>query len=155
MNAYWKMDPRFRAIEGHITYNFRAGSTSMQSIYFDFSDTLLLDSFYYHGTRMESYERPGGDLLKLNLPSAITAGTIDSITIFYHGIPITTGFGSFTQSSHANDSILWTLSEPYGAKDWFPCKNSLADKMDSADIRIEIPTSTSPAPTAFLQQLTQ
>src|SRR3982751_3734661 len=59
MNAYWKMDPRIRAVGGHITYQFRTANTAMQSIYFDFSDTLVLDSFYYHENRVESYERPG------------------------------------------------------------------------------------------------
>ena len=35
--------------------------------------------------------------------------------------------------------IVWTLSEPYGAKDWWPCKESLADKIDSIDVYITCP----------------
>jgi aminopeptidase N len=29
---------------------------------------------------------------------------------------------------------LWTLSEPFGAQDWWPCKNGLDDKIDSIDV---------------------
>lgn len=35
---------------------------------------------------------------------------------------------------------MWTLSEPYGAEDWWPCKNSLTDKADSIDIVITCPS---------------
>ena len=53
------------------------------------------------------------------------------------------GFGSFAAEVHGPDSIpvLWTLSEPYGAKDWFPCKISLDDKLDSVDIFITTPAA--------------
>src|SRR6185503_7002384 len=36
--------------------------------------------------------------------------------------------------------ILWTLSEPYGSRDWWPCKNGLDDKADSIDIFITAPS---------------
>jgi aminopeptidase N len=36
---------------------------------------------------------------------------------------------------------MWTLSEPYGAKDWWPTKQDLNDKIDSIDLFI-----TTPAP---------
>ncbi|MBA3647150.1 MAG: T9SS type A sorting domain-containing protein [Chitinophagales bacterium] len=35
--------------------------------------------------------------------------------------------------------VIWTLSEPFGAKDWWPCKQSLNDKIDSIDIIVTCP----------------
>jgi aminopeptidase N len=35
--------------------------------------------------------------------------------------------------------IISTLSEPYGARDWWPCKQTLDDKIDSMDILITVP----------------
>jgi aminopeptidase N len=35
---------------------------------------------------------------------------------------------------------LWTLSEPYGARDWWPCKQDLNDKIDSIDVYITAPS---------------
>ena len=60
--------------------------------------------------------------------------------MFYQGAPVSiSGFGSFIQSSHNNDSIIWTLSEPYGALEWWPCKQNLNDKIDSIDIIVTTP----------------
>ncbi|MGD0037840.1 MAG: M1 family aminopeptidase, partial [Bacteroidota bacterium] len=46
------------------------------------------------------------------------------------------GFGSFVFDSHSGVPWVHSLSEPYGAKDWWPCKNDPSDKADSADIII-------------------
>jgi aminopeptidase N len=59
-----------------------------------------------------------------------------SIDVFYEGVPISTGFGSFIFDSHGGIPWVYTLSEPYGAKDWWPCKDDPGDKADSADILI-------------------
>ena len=34
---------------------------------------------------------------------------------------------------------MWTLSEPYGAKTWWPCKETLDDKADSIDLLMTVP----------------
>ena len=53
-----------------------------------------------------------------------------------------TGFGSFKMDHHNNGltPIISTLSEPYGARDWWPCKQSLDDKIDSIDILVKTPS---------------
>ena len=37
------------------------------------------------------------------------------------------------------DPVIWSLSEPYGAPDWFPCQDTPADKADSSSVRITAP----------------
>ncbi len=59
-----------------------------------------------------------------------------SLKVYYQGHPASTGFGSFMFGSHEGVPWIWSLSEPYGAKDWWPCKDNPADKADSADIII-------------------
>ncbi|NHZ85264.1 MAG: T9SS type A sorting domain-containing protein [Planctomycetia bacterium] len=36
--------------------------------------------------------------------------------------------------------MIFSLSEPYGARDWWPCKDTPNDKADSVDISLEVPT---------------
>ncbi|MEM7513100.1 MAG: M1 family aminopeptidase, partial [Bacteroidota bacterium] len=50
------------------------------------------------------------------------------------------------------DPVLWTLSEPYGAKEWWPCKQSLNDKIDSIDVIIETPQPYHAASNGLLVQ---
>ena len=64
---------------------------------------------------------------------------LDSLTISYSGNPISSGFGSFEQGTHNGDPVIWTLSEPYGAKGWWPCKQDLNDKIDMIDVYITTP----------------
>ncbi|NNL79621.1 MAG: T9SS type A sorting domain-containing protein, partial [Flavobacteriaceae bacterium] len=66
-------------------------------------------------------------------------GVLDSLTVRYSGSPMSAGFGSFEQTTHNGDPIIWTLSEPYGAKSWWPCKQDLIDKVDSIDVFITTP----------------
>lgn len=133
----WQVDPMVREITGQVTSHF-IPSASISLIEFDFSDALVIDSVIYHN--VQTTATAGGDLLQIDFPSTIPSGILDSLTIYYHGVPLLTGFGSFNQGSHAGDSILWTLSEPYGARDWWPCKQDLIDKIDSIDIVITHPS---------------
>ena len=61
-----------------------------------------------------------------------------SFEVNYRGVPGSSGFGSFTFSSHAGKPWVYTLSQPYGAKDWWPCKDHPLDKADSVDIWVTV-----------------
>jgi aminopeptidase N len=74
------------------------------------------------------------DWFDISLSRLYQSGEILSVDVFYEGNPSTTGFGSFVFDSHSGVPWVHSLSEPYGAKDWWPCKNDPSDKADSADI---------------------
>lgn len=139
LKAYWEIDPAIYFIRGAITYYFQPVNVSLNNITFDLSDSLTFSYFVFHGDTSMNLSRPGNNTIELHLPSDIAAGITDSVTLYYEGEPVATGFGSFTRETHNDIPIIWTLSEPYGASDWFPCKNSLADKIDSTDIFIKTP----------------
>lgn len=135
----WTVDPAVRYISGKITCHFKmigAGS----GLAFDLKNGMTCDSVFFHGSKL-SFSRPGNDDLAIDLGSSLAAGTIDSLTIYYQGQPNSSGFGSFYQGSHAGVPVMWTLSEPYGAREWWPCKNGLSDKADSIDIIITHPSA--------------
>ena len=134
----WDIDPAVRYIKGAITSHFITNS-SANSISYDLATQLTVDSIYYHGSKI-SFSR-STDLLQINFPANIPAGQKDSVTIFYKGVPANTTFGSFVQDSHSGIPIIWTLSEPYGSKDWWPCRNGLDDKADSIDFIISTPNA--------------
>ena len=79
------------------------------------------------------------DLIKIPAPIAVPEGYQFNVTVFYHGTPLATGFGSFNFDEHEGIPHVWTLSEPYGARDWWPCKDDPSDKADSIDIKIILP----------------
>lgn len=134
----WYVDPAVRAIRGSVTTGFSARS-NLSRVYFDLKANMLVDSVCYRNARIPVIR--SGDSLGLDLPATISAGSYDSVTIFYHGTPDPSGFGSFVSSNHAGVPALFTLSEPYGARDWWPCKNSVDDKIDSLDVIIRCPVA--------------
>lgn len=134
----WKINPAVLLIKGAITSYFKPTVSNFNQIQFDLDTVFTIDSVKYHNTFL-TYNKLGGNILQLDLPAVIPINTLDSVTIYYQGAPSSSGFGSFIQSTHNNTPIIWTLSEPFGAKDWWPCKQNLTDKIDSVDIIVTTP----------------
>lgn len=133
----WQVDPAIRAITGRVTLHFTA-TQDLETVALDLSDTLNVDSILYHGGPI-AFDHVPGDILLAHLPAPLSAGASDSLMIAYHGTPPQDGFGSFVRAEHNGSPIIWTLSEPYGAKDWWPCKQDLNDKLDSIDAFVTVP----------------
>lgn len=132
----WSVDPGVRAISGKVTTYFLPKVPATQ-VTFDLADTMIVDNVSRNGSNL-LFSRANNTVV-IELGTTIPSNTLDSVSIQYHGIPSSTGFGSFTQTSHEGVPVIWTLSEPYGARDWWPCKNTLDDKFDSIDIFITCP----------------
>jgi len=131
----WNVDPAVRFISGSVTSHFRITAPT-NNIVFDFTNALPVDSVRFRGSKISFTQAPN-NALTLNFPLTLTTGQRDSVSIFYKGVP--PNGGAFTQSFHASTNILWTLSEPYGARTWWPCKDNLKDKADSIDILLTCP----------------
>ena len=81
------------------------------------------------------------DMLKIPM-SDITLDdeNLFSLTIFYQGTPDHCGAGGFKFDEHQNIGHVWTLSEAYCARSWWPCKDDPSDKADSVNIIVSVPT---------------
>ncbi len=134
----FKVDPNISYIQGIVTSYFEPTTVGFNQINFDLDVTMTVDSVIYHGSSL-SFSQLTGDILQINLPSVISQSTLDSVAVFYQGAPVSSGFGSFNQTTHSGVPVIWTLSESYGAKDWWPCKQELDDKIDSMDIIVNTP----------------
>lgn len=135
----WQVDPREAAIKGSVTSHFRALSDTGE-IVFDLAGNMNVTSVRQRDEQLD-FSHKNDDRLYITLKETLNAGELDSLTIAYQGNPVSSGFGSFEVSTHGGSRtpVLWTLSEPYGAKGWWPCKQDLIDKVDSVDIYITHP----------------
>ncbi|MCC6841385.1 MAG: peptidase M1 [Flavobacteriales bacterium] len=137
LRCAWTLDPAVHYISGTVTSWF-AATQPIDQVTFDLSDNLAVNSVTMHGNAL-TYTHTAQGLLIVDLPGTLDSGQLDSLTISYQGAPPNTGFGSFITDEHQGDPVLWTLSEPYGAKDWWPCKDDLNDKIDSLDCFVTTP----------------
>lgn len=137
-NIYWEVDPAIYYIKGKVSHVFRITNDGTNQIFVDLSNPLMVDSILHSTGKLEFTHTDA--VVTINLANTLNKNDFDTVTIYYQGEPaVQDGFGSFSTSLHNDTPILWTLSEPYGAKDWWPCKQSLYDKVDSIDITIKVP----------------
>lgn len=131
------LDPNQQYVSGTVTSHFKMLSDS-DHIFFDLADNLTVSAVKYHGQNL-TFQQLSTDEIKINFPVAVTAQTTDSLSITYSGIPSTEGSAFVAIGTPAGDPILATLSEPFGAKEWWPTKQSLNDKIEKMDIKITTP----------------
>lgn len=143
-----EVDPAVRYIKGEVTVYFSLLSQT-HTISFDLMNDLVVDSVKQQNSLLINQHTD--NILQVSFATDLSVSSLDSISIFYHGIPASTGFGSFIQSNHSGVPVIWTLSEPYGSRDWWPCKNGLDDKADSIDVYITNPMQYTAASNGLLQ----
>lgn len=136
------LDPAVNYISAAVTSHFQPNA-NMSSMYFDFTTQLNVSAVSYHGNALTFSQLPSKEL-KIDFPNPISSGTLDSLTVHYSGIPdpSNNAFGMHTQNGIP---VMSTLSEPYGAQDWFPTKQRLNDKIDRFDMKITTPSQYSVA----------
>ncbi|MFC6878001.1 M1 family aminopeptidase [Flavobacterium myungsuense] len=134
-----KVDPSVQYIDGEVTTKYIA-KQNLNSVTFDLANELVVSSVKRRNVNL-TFTRSSSNELIINLPIQQNENVLDSVSITYSGIPPTSGFGSFITSQHNSTPVLWTLSEPFGALEWWPCKQDLNDKVDSIDVFITAPSS--------------
>jgi aminopeptidase N len=126
------------SITGKVTTTYTA-LTNMSTVTFDLTKSGLIVSSVKKGATNLAFIHNTNNELVITLPAVQIAGTSATVEINYSGQP-SQEEGSFVRSTHNGQPIIWTLSEPFGARDWWPCKQDLNDKVESIDVYITAPT---------------
>src|SRR5512133_1949379 len=116
-------------ISGSTVVTVKTLSGSFESFSLNFSSKLHTDSVTLDNRRVNFLH--DNDTLKV-LAGQLPIDTSVSIEVFYHGLGKNySTSGIYNQFSTLwNRNLTWTLSEPFSAFEWFPCKQSLTDKAD-------------------------
>ena len=133
------VDPAIYFITGQVTTTYTALTNNMLSVTFDMANEMTVSSVTKNGVPL-AFSESGNNELIITLPSPQLIGTSATVKINYSGVPPVNGFASFASEMHNGTPVLWTLSEPYGARDWWPCKQDLNDKINSIDVYITAPS---------------
>jgi aminopeptidase N len=132
LNLTISSDPQY--LKGDVIIRGICRESGHSSLKLDLQNTMIIDSVTIDGIPILFVQDTSS--FTVTLDESSNSGTELTLNVFYSGVPVPTGFGSFIYSSYGNDPWIWSLSQPYGARDWFPCKDHPGDKADSADIII-------------------
>lgn len=154
--TYYRLDlrvfPATTALQGVVRVTAKVVAPSITGVTLDLSGSMIVDSVRMGQTLLPVTRYPASFVASLH--SALPQGSVFSIDVFYHGTPASTGFGSFEFSTASGSPWVWSLSQPYGARDWWPCKDHQLDKADSADIIVTCPTGLKVGSNGLLRSTT-
>lgn len=115
---------------------------SLDSVLFELYDGYTISEIRLNGVPTP-YSRVG---TAIKVPVNSAQGTNFAIAIDYDGTPPTSASTPFGGSGMSNASspswgnqVTWSLSEPFSAYEWWPCKQSLRDKADSCAVKLTVP----------------
>jgi aminopeptidase N len=139
---YWNIaldvtDLNGHLITGHVTTIAEPVVDGVSEVQYNFNNVMTVDSVKAAG-QIVDYTH-SNDIITADLDRTYDTGETFTTIVYYHGHPEASGFGSFTWNTHNGQPIISTLSEPEGARDWWPCKDRPNDKADTSDIFITVP----------------
>ncbi|MFQ5823278.1 MAG: M1 family aminopeptidase [bacterium] len=137
--SYYKLnlniDPINEQISGILEMRAMAKTNNFQTVELDFYSNMTVDSVSGDAASFNH----NADILQIQLIQPRQSGDFMAVQVAYHGQPTRGGFGSFGFNNRNSIPLIWTLSEPYFARAWWPCKDTPNDKADSVDIIITVP----------------
>jgi aminopeptidase N len=121
------------SVNGNVFIEGTVISAGMDTFWFELKDNLTIDSVYVNGIKRNTIIRQNNVVL-VPLPATIPQQETVNTRIWYGGVAQQAGFFSGLSTGFSNTwgvNVSWTLSEPFSAPDWLPCKQDLWDKIDS------------------------
>ena len=146
MNLQNKYDTKFhhlnlnlarnsRSVSGNVKTLAKVVSLLLDTFAFELHPNFTIDSILVDGIN-SPFSRSAGDVF---VPvNNYTQNNFISVQTFYNGMAPTgasaaigNGYSTGTSQSWGN-VVSWSLSQPYAAYEWWPCKQQLTDKIDSS-----------------------
>jgi len=136
-----QVDPNWGWIAGKVGVIFQVQDTPLTELVLDLRDELTcagVNIRYPYQANLD-FSRTS-DLLVIDLATPIAAGGYGYIEVQYWGQPRPEGlFGYQIGQTAAGDQTIATVSEPWSARSWWPCKDDPRDKA-AVDMSIDAPS---------------
>ena len=120
-------------VKGFVESKWKAnGLTGMDTFWVELNSVITIDSIFIDGIKRNFIRT--GNLVQVPLAVLKPNGANGVSRVYYNGSNAGSGFFSGISnatSSTWNQKVTWTLSEPFGAPEWWPTKQDLSDKIDS------------------------
>jgi len=125
-------------IDGVVCAVARVVNQPLSVLALDLSDSMVVSGVRIPGGTNLPWTH-AGNVLSITLPSPVPVDSSVAVEVTYGGTPVVSGFGTFVFGTRSGQPYAWSLSEPYGARDWWPCRDHPSDKADSIRVRITVP----------------
>lgn len=132
------VDFDLESITGEVSITARSLVPKLTRLIVDLSSAMNVASITREGVSL-SFEH-AGDRLFIDLDRPFATDELLDVLISYSGHPVPGGLMGFSFSMHQGNPIASTVSQPWGAPTWWPCKETPEDKA-TARIGLTAPAS--------------
>jgi aminopeptidase N len=145
-------------VSGNVLHRAEVTAPSLSQYVFELHPNFIIDSIHVN-QQLSSSSRTGNEIfVTLNTPAS--QGDQLEVRIWYRGTApnsgsaaIGNGLSSASSQSWGN-RVTWSLSQPYAAYEWWPCKQVLTDKADSSWVFITTDSTNMAGANGLLTQVT-
>ncbi len=116
-------------VRGVSTLEVQAVEDGLDTFEVDLKSNLMVEEV---SGSVETWNRDEEDLVTVRLNRVYDAGETFRVQVTYSGYPESDGYGAFSWWYRGKDLYVATLSQPYYARNWWPCKDTLDDKATMA-----------------------
>jgi len=141
--------PASRSIIGSVVMTAKSTIDGLHQVELDLYDNLAVTAVTGNGTSFTHQS----NVLQIELDKIYNQEQPFEVTIQYQGQPRLTQSLGMGFGSHGGQPAIYTVSCPYYARTWWPCKDVPWDKADAVDINIKVPQNLIAASNGSLQQV--
>ena len=125
-------------ISGTVAMHATIAKAPMDTFWVQLYDNMAVYRLELNGIEYTNFIHQN-NCIKLPLDNPIGVGESIVSSITYGGTAVDKGHLSGMRTKAKDQypvQVTWTLSEPFGAKEWFPVKEDLTDKIDSVSMKV-------------------
>ena len=126
-NLEIRFDPTIEFVRGRVDMLMVSTVPELTDAAMHLYYNMNVDSILVDGEQT-TYTHVWEDELTVDLPQTLGVGDSAQISIYYNGYPIYGSMGALYWDSHLGVPIIASLSEPEGARTWWPCKDMPCEK---------------------------
>lgn len=126
-------------LTGSVTISLTSLADSITSVDINADTVLSFSGVQAAGYGILSYSRITDQIINIELPEPLAAGDSIDIEIEYGGYPGNSDINGLFFDSYNDTTLIWSLSEPWSARSWFPGKDYPNDKA-TFDIYFSVPS---------------
>ncbi|MBD3218462.1 MAG: hypothetical protein GF310_09320 [candidate division Zixibacteria bacterium] len=151
------LDFSVKDIHSEVTITGTALEDGLSLIDLTFKDNYIKDNVTANGITASYLHN--GELFTVYLPEPIDSGETFQIVVQYHGYPIFSSTpqsgvgGGLSYAAQYTGQICQTECEPFGSRNWYPCKDFPFDKADSVDLLVTHPDGMTTSANGLLQSI--
>ncbi len=139
-------------LAGNTTIKMQSKVASLSLIVLQLTSQLAVSAVEVN-QQAATFSRSGNEL-RITPATPIAQNEYATVKVTYSGTPTGLEGIQSTKDNQWNQNILWTLSESYHAYEWFPVKQDLTDKADSAYVWLTVPSTLTAASNGLLKKVT-